>query len=49
MVFPKTKPIPETHHDILVDRFHERIITNRLDKYCSVIVFWCGRNVNLEG
>jgi PPOX class probable F420-dependent enzyme len=45
MAFPKTKPVPATHHDILVDRPTGHIATIRPDGRLSVnpvAVMWDG-------
>jgi PPOX class probable F420-dependent enzyme len=51
MAFPKTKPIPETHHDILVDRPTAHLATIRPDGRLSVnpvALMWDGEHVRVS-
>ena len=51
MAFPKTKPIPETHHDILVDRPTGHLATLRPDGRISVnpvALMWDGEFVRVS-
>ncbi len=51
MTFPKTKPIPETHHDILVDRPTAHLATIRPDGRLSVnpvALMWDGEHVRVS-
>jgi PPOX class probable F420-dependent enzyme len=51
MAFPKTKPIPETHHDILVDRPTGHLATLRPDGRLSVnpvALMWDGEHVRVS-
>jgi PPOX class probable F420-dependent enzyme len=51
MAFPKTKPIPETHHDILVDRPTGHLATLRPDGRLSVnpvSPMWDGEHVRVS-
>ena len=51
MAFPKTKPIPETHHDILVDRPTGHLATLRPDGRLSVnpvSLMWDGEHVRVS-
>jgi PPOX class probable F420-dependent enzyme len=51
MVFPKTKPIPETHHDILEDRPTGHLATIRPDGRLSVNpvdLMWDGEHVRVS-
>jgi PPOX class probable F420-dependent enzyme len=51
MAFPKTKPVPETHHDILVDRPTGHIATLRSDGRLSVNpvgLMWDGEHVRIS-
>ncbi len=51
MSFPKTKPIPESHHDILLDRPTGHIATIRLDGRLSVNpvgLMWDGEHVRVS-
>jgi PPOX class probable F420-dependent enzyme len=51
MAFPKTKPIPETHHDILVNRPTGHLATIRPDGRLSVnpvALMWDGEHVRVS-
>jgi hypothetical protein len=51
MAFPKTKPIPETHHDILLDRPTGHLATLRPDGRLSVnpvSPMWDGEHVRVS-
>jgi PPOX class probable F420-dependent enzyme len=51
MAFPKTKPIPETHHDILVDRPTGHLASIRPDGRLSVNpvgLMWDGEHVRVS-
>ena len=51
MTFPKTKPIPDTHHDILVDRPTGHLASIRPDGRLSVNpvgLMWDGEHVRVS-